>query len=91
MAEDVVGDGSGGDALHVLTQWLFDLWDFHKIFAEVPEFTLARLQPRISDLGSGSQRFDIEAVVKEFWYYKGHMWDMYICGTNRRDWEARTP
>ena len=86
----VVGHGVGSAAMNLLVTYLFRTWDFHKVFAEVPAFTLEDMHGKLARLAEITSRFEIEAKVTEYFFYDGQMWDMYIVSATASNWRLRS-
>jgi hypothetical protein len=84
-----VGFGVGSEALSLLTTYLFATWDLHKVFAEVPEFTMQTMQGKLDRLSADSRRFQLEATLSEYLYFDGRMWDMHVVSMAAADWRSR--
>lgn len=84
-----IGIGAGSIALRLLTSYLFRTWDLHKVYAEVPAFTLETMQGKLNRLSTDARAFEIEATMKEYLYHDGKMWDMYVVSATATSWRAR--
>ncbi|HMJ77231.1 MAG TPA: GNAT family protein [Iamia sp.] len=86
MDEHTRGHGRGSECLGLLSDYLFETWGFHKIFAEVPAFTLEPMQGKMDRLQPQALSFDIEGVLTEYLYHNGKFWDMYLVSTSLASW-----
>ena len=84
-----IGIGTGSEALAMLTDYLFRTWDLHKVFAEVPAFTLEPMSGKLDRLTTTANQFAIEGTLSEYVYYDGRMWDMYIVSATASEWRTR--
>jgi len=78
-------DGSGGlmiEGFLVFIQYLFDHFDFAKLYIEVPEYNRTLL-----GAGDGNL-FREEGELKNHLYYGDRRWSMHILAVYRDDWEA---
>jgi RimJ/RimL family protein N-acetyltransferase len=85
-APEKIGSHLGAEAQIILINYLFALWDFNKIYVEVPEFSFARLRSWVSD-----DFFVIEGCLREHTYYKNRLWDQYLLALYRSRWVALAP
>ena len=85
-----LGLGTGSRALSLLSGYLFRTWDLHKIFAEVPAFTLEVMHTKVDRLSEVATGFEVEATLGDYLYYDGKMWDMYIVSLSAARWRERT-
>jgi acyl carrier protein len=77
---DVDRRGLGVEALGVFLEYLFTMWNFHKVYFEIPAFNFKRLAPSISDY------FTQEGTLHDHLFYGGRSWDMYIYSVTRTRW-----
>jgi RimJ/RimL family protein N-acetyltransferase len=77
---DVDRRGLGVEALGVFLEYLFTMWNFHKVYFEIPAFNFKRLAPSISDY------FTQEGTLHDHLFYGGRRWDMYIYSVTRTRW-----
>lgn len=83
-----VGTKVGSEALAALIRQIFEVWDFRKVYAEVPEFTFTSLQPRMDEMPKSNTMFEVEGCLKEYFYNGGRYWDMYQVAASREAWTA---
>jgi RimJ/RimL family protein N-acetyltransferase len=76
------GTGWGMEAMIVFMNYLFQIWNFRKLYANVLEFNLPQFKSGI-DKG-----FRVEGVLKQHHYYAGKHWDQYMLGVYRDEWLA---
>lgn len=67
---------------------VFALWDFRKIYAEVPGFTFTSLQPRMDEMPKFSTMSEVEGCLKDYMYTEGKLWDMYYVAASKEAWLA---
>lgn len=63
-------------------QYLFDHFDFRKLYFEVPEYNASLLAT-----GAGSLLAE-EGRLREHLYYGDRMWDMVVYALYREPWET---
>ena len=69
-----------GEALFLFLDYVFELWNFRKIYAEMPEFNF-------SSIASGASRwFTVEARVPARYWMFGQYWDNIILSIDRARW-----
>lgn len=88
ISERYIGTGLGAEALAALVSKVFDLWDFRKVYAEVPEFTLESMRPKMDALSRSNTLFEIEGCLKDYFYSGGRYWDMYQVAVTRQAWHS---
>jgi len=76
----------GAEAQIVFINYLFALWNFRKIYVEVPEFTYAGIRKWVGD-----DLFVVEGRLREHTFYKGKFWDQYMLAAYRSNWADVTP
>jgi len=79
----VLGAGFGGEAGVLLIDYLFNAYPIRKIYAEIPEFTVASVEPRMQGL------FEREGVLRKHFIADGVYWDQHIFATYREMWVGR--
>src|SRR4051794_39566117 len=79
-----IGTRLGAEAQLTFIHYLFDLWNFQKIYVEVPEFTFAQIQTWIGD-----DFFTLEGRLRGHIYYKNRFWDQYILALYKSTWADR--
>lgn len=89
MREEEVGGGLGLRSLVLLIDYLFGTWPFHKVFAEVPEFTNEAFALKGHSLGDGPGAFKIEGRFEDYLFLNGRYWDMLIVGVEASAWRER--
>lgn len=67
------------EALVLFLDYLFQGWNFRKIYVEVAEYNLGQFACFISLL-------DVEGRLKEHVYLDGHHWDLIIASLRRERW-----
>ncbi len=87
---DRVGTGVGSEMLDALASCVFRVWDLHKVFAEVPAFTLEPMDSKRDLLPRITRSFSIEAVLSDYLYCDGRRWDMYVVSSLASAWLAPT-
>ena len=70
------------EACGLLINWLFDEFDFHKLWIEAPEFNLRQFAS-LTDVA------DIEGRLTNFDFWRGRYWDVLILSVNRHRWDER--
>ena len=70
------------EATGLLINWLFDEFDFHKLWIEAPEFNLRQFAT-LTDVA------DVEGRLTNFDYWRGRYWDVLILSLNRHRWDER--
>jgi RimJ/RimL family protein N-acetyltransferase/acyl carrier protein len=71
------------EALLLFLDYLFTIYNFRKLYAEVPEFNYA-------SFASGNERdFKIEGRLREHDWHAGRYWDLFFLAVYREDWERR--
>jgi RimJ/RimL family protein N-acetyltransferase len=71
------------EALLLFLDYLFTIFNFRKLYAEVPEFNYA-------SFASGNERdFKIEGRLREHDWHAGRYWDLFFLAVYREDWERR--
>lgn len=91
VAPDRVGSKAGSEMLEALASYVFRVWDLHKVFAEVPAFTLEPMDAKRESLGQVARRFSVEGALSDYLYCDGRHWDMYIVSSLASAWIARAP
>jgi RimJ/RimL family protein N-acetyltransferase len=86
MSPDRIGQRLGTEAQLLFIDYLFDLWNFRKVYVEVPAFTFKQIQSWIGD-----DVFRVEGRLSDHTFYKGRYWDQYILASSREAWyDARS-
>ena len=85
-APSLIGSRLGTEAQIVFIDYLFALWNFRKIYVEVPEFTYTQIQKWIGD-----DLFTVEGRLGEHTFYKDRFWDQYMLAVYRTKWRAISP
>ena len=68
------------EALLLFLDYLFTVFNFRKLYAEVPEFNFRKLY-------AGAQRYaKIEGRLREHEWHAGRYWDLYFVAVYRDDW-----
>lgn len=75
-------EGRMFEGLMLFIQFLFDTWDFRKLYAEVPEFNFDGL------LSANTRGIDIEGVQRQHLFHDGRWWDQYLLALWREKWLA---
>lgn len=88
MTRDAQGHLIGAMAMELLIQYLFDVWDFNGIFAEVPDFTLDPMMDK-GDHRSSILPFEETGRRPKFHYFRGRYWDDVIVYLSREAWDLR--
>ncbi len=78
---NVAGTGWALEAGSLFVNYLFMLFNFRKLYGEVPDFNYR-------DLMSGRNRFfREEGCLKDHEYHAGRYWDLHLVAVFREDWE----
>ncbi len=77
---DEMGSGRMMEATALFIDWLFAMWDFHKLYAESLEYNYAHFASGEGDV------FRLEGRLREHEYYDGKRWDLLQIAVYRRDW-----
>jgi RimJ/RimL family protein N-acetyltransferase len=75
-------EGRMFEGLMLFLQFLFDTWDFRKLYAEVPEFNFDGL------LSPTPRGIDIEGIQRQHLFHEGRWWDQYLIALWRERWDA---
>lgn len=70
------------EGIFVFIQYLFDHFDFQKIYLEVPEYNLSLFAGGIGSL------LEQEGCFRDHLYYGDRRWDMLMFALYRSSWEA---
>jgi RimJ/RimL family protein N-acetyltransferase len=70
------------DGFALLLDYLFRVWPFRKVFAEVPGFNVEQFGSMIGRL------FVEEGRLREYEFYNGQYWDKIWLGLSRSEWVA---
>ena len=89
MSTSAQGRMFGALAMEIFIQYLFDVWDLHGIFAEVPEFTQNAMMKRHAERNPYLP-FEETGRRPKFHYFKGQYWDDCITYLSREAWDSRT-
>ncbi|HMJ78693.1 MAG TPA: GNAT family protein [Iamia sp.] len=84
MAAPVVGLGAGMRALTLIIDHVFATWNFHKLYAEVPDFVFDGVEEGLSD--STMLGFQLEGRFRDHVFAEGRHHDVHIVATYRSDW-----
>lgn len=71
------------EGILLFVEYLFQNWNFRKIYAETPEFSASQFSS-----GAGSL-FEEEGRLRQHQYFKGRYWDFIIYALARELWEKR--
>jgi len=82
MAPAYMASGWGIEALLFFMNYVFTLWGFRKLYAELPGFNY-----QLFASGEG-KTFRTEACLRDHHYYQGRYWDHYVVAAYRDDWLA---
>jgi len=88
MSTSAQGRMIGALAMEIFIQYLFDVWNLHGIFAEVPEFTHNSMMNRYSERNAYLP-FEETGRRPKFHYFKGRYWDDCITYLSRQAWDSR--
>ncbi|MGO9955502.1 MAG: GNAT family N-acetyltransferase [Solirubrobacteraceae bacterium] len=69
-----------GGALFI--EYVFNCWDFHKLYLEVPEFNMSQIASGVGRL------FAVEGRKRDHTFYGGRRWDEYTLALYRDTWRA---
>ena len=83
-ASQYIGTGWGSEGFLLFANYLFSVWDFRKIYVEIPAFNVGQAVARDSEL------FEVEAHFKDHHYYDGRYWDKYVWALPRERWLEKT-
>jgi RimJ/RimL family protein N-acetyltransferase len=89
MSRQAQGRMIGAMAMEIFIQYLFDVWDFHGIFAEVPEFTQNAMMKRHAERNPYLP-FEETGRRPKFYYFRGQYWDDCLTYLSREAWDNRT-
>jgi len=79
---DLMRTGLPVDAFLLFLRYLFQVWNFRKVYLEMPSYNFELI-------ASGAGRwFEIEGRLRDFTYYAGAFWDEYILAIGRHHVEA---
>lgn len=82
---DAIGSGLAGDALALMIDYIFRLWNVRTLYADTPEFNY-------TFIASGADRlFSVEARVPDRYWHQGRYWDNVILAVKREQWERIAP
>jgi len=84
-APDVAGSGRVYEALLLLLDYGFRLWNFKKVYFEVPEFNLSQMTSAIS------RYFVEEGCLKDHEMLGGRSWDLHTFALRREVWDRESP
>lgn len=70
------------EGFFVFAQYLFDHFDFAKLYMEVPEYNMS-----LFDMGPSSM-LTIEGRLRNHFYYGDRLWDFYYLALYRTTWES---
>jgi RimJ/RimL family protein N-acetyltransferase/acyl carrier protein len=77
MTDEYHGSGIAAEPVRLFLDYLFDVWPFHKVYLELPEFNLPQFA---SATGRG---LHVEARMRNHHYYQGRRWDQIILAAYR--------
>ena len=77
LVEEAQQAGLGIEALKVFIRYIFDVWDFMGVYAEVPEYVLSRAESA-TDRITAEIPFELTGKRPRFHYQKGRHWDDLI-------------
>lgn len=63
-------------------EYLFRIWPFRKLYAEIPEYNLDSLRSMLTV-------WTQQGRLTEHDYLNGRYWDRYILSLTRSEWEAK--
>lgn len=84
MAEEAQASGHGTEALEIFIDYLFAMWDFRGLFAEVPQY-IAEARPGVFDWQE-RMPFELTGRRPDFHYLLGRYWDDMIYYLPRARW-----
>jgi RimJ/RimL family protein N-acetyltransferase len=70
------------EGFFVFVQYLFDHFNFHKLYVEVPEYNLSLFT------GGPGALLTVEGRLRDYFYWGDRMWDMYFLALHREAWES---
>ena len=79
-SETYMGTGLMFEALGLFITFLFTNWNYHHVYAEVPEYNYEAFRS-----GEGSI-FEVRGHFVDHDYAKGQFWDMFVVGVARDVW-----
>jgi len=79
------GKGEVLEGMLQFIQFLFDGWDFRKLYAEVPEYNAVGM------FAEDSRAVRVEGRLVEHVFHDRRWWDMLIVALWREDWAAEAP
>jgi len=77
MTDEYQGSGIAAEPARIFLDYLFDVWPFHKLYLELPEFNLPQFA---SAAGRG---LHVEARMRNHHYHQGRRWDQIILAAYR--------
>lgn len=89
MTTPARGRMMGAMAMEIFIQYLFDVWNLHGIFAEIPEYTQDAMMERRQERNAYLPFVETGRRPK-FYYFKGRFWDDCITYLSREAWDSRT-
>jgi RimJ/RimL family protein N-acetyltransferase len=77
MAPQYLGTGIAAEPVRLFINYLFDVWPFHKLYLELPEFNYTQFA------SAGGRGLHVEARLRDHDYYRGRRWDRLILAAYR--------
>ena len=78
---EILGTGTAFEGLSLFLEYLFTIWDFHKIYFEIPEYNLEFVANSVAVYAVQ------EGSLSDHLYYSGRYWSMAIFSMTRERWE----
>lgn len=74
--------GVGAEACIFTINYAFAMWNLRKVYFHTTEASLGSLGQALSRVAQQ------EAVLPEYQYFRGRLWDLYIYAIHRSEWET---
>ncbi|MGH9089936.1 MAG: GNAT family N-acetyltransferase [Acidimicrobiales bacterium] len=82
-APEYMGSGLMFEALGLFITYLFTNWDYHHVYAEVPEYSYDAFRSGVGEL------FEVRGHFEDHDFAMGRRWDMFIVGVARDMWMSK--
>jgi RimJ/RimL family protein N-acetyltransferase/acyl carrier protein len=82
-APEYMGSGLMFEALGLFVTYLFTNWDYHHVYAEVPEYSYKTFRSGEGEL------FEVRGHFEDHDFAMGRRWDMFVVGVAREMWMAK--
>ncbi|MCU1371675.1 MAG: hypothetical protein JWO77_2869 [Ilumatobacteraceae bacterium] len=77
-------DGMMFEGLMLFLRFLFDTWDFRKLYAEVPAYNFDGI------LSEQTRGIEVEGILRGHLFHAGTWWDQYLIALWRERWMAES-